>query len=133
MVSALVFQNGRLSWLRSSWACGETIPVVSQDTIKELLRVFAYPKFRLNAEEQTELLAEFLPYAETVRRGERANPSEPRCRDTHDQKFLTLAHQAKVDFLVTGDADLLELNERVTFSIVTPAEFEKLIGRNSKE
>ena len=64
VVSALVFRAGRVSWLRSAWSSGAVIPVVSESTVTELLRVLAYPKFVLTEADIDELLAEYLPYAE---------------------------------------------------------------------
>lgn len=126
IVSALLFANGKLSWLRFHWAQQSSIPIVSQETVQELLRVLAYPKFKLTPEEQNELLADFLPFAETAAVDSREKFSLPKCRDKFDQKFLILAHKANVDFLVTGDSDLLVLNEQVRFEIISPSEFKRL-------
>ncbi|MDV7392819.1 putative toxin-antitoxin system toxin component, PIN family, partial [Arthrospira platensis SPKY1] len=106
LVSALLFQQGRLAWLKTAWATGQLVPVVSKATTAELLRVLAYPKFQLSSAEQRLLLAEYLPYAETVP----AIPADlalPLCKDAADQKFLELAYAARVEALVTGDGDLL--------------------------
>ena len=48
LISALLFSKGQLSWLRHAWQNGRCIPLVSRATIEELLRVLAYPKFKLN-------------------------------------------------------------------------------------
>ena len=66
LVSALVFSGNKLAWLRYAWQSGEIVPLVSKVTANELLRVLMYPKFKLTHEEQALLLADFLPYAETV-------------------------------------------------------------------
>ena len=58
VVSALVFRAGRVSWLRSAWSSGAVIPVVSESTVTELLRVLAYPKFGLSEDDIDELLAD---------------------------------------------------------------------------
>lgn len=127
IVSALLFSNGKLSWLRYHWAQQLSIPIVSQETVKELLRVLAYPKFKLTQEEQNELLTDLLPFAETIIIDSQEKFSLPNCRDKFDQKFLILAHKADVDFLVTGDNDLLVLNDQTHFEIISPSEFKKLI------
>lgn len=108
VVSALVFRSGRVAWMRQAWQHGTLVPLVCRETIDELLRVLAYPKFRLTAEEREELLAEFLPYAEVVRLPT-PWPDLPQCRDAKDQMFLVLAHVTKADMLVSGDADLLAM------------------------
>jgi len=66
IVSALLFRNGRLSWLRRAWQFGDQVPLVCNGSISELLRVLSYPKFRLGEPEIRDLLGDFLPYAETV-------------------------------------------------------------------
>lgn len=55
VVSALVFGR-RLAWLRQAWAAGALVPVVCRPTVDELLRVLAYPKFRLAPAERQALL-----------------------------------------------------------------------------
>ncbi|MCL2830292.1 MAG: putative toxin-antitoxin system toxin component, PIN family [Betaproteobacteria bacterium] len=111
-LSALLFARGRLAWIRHAWQQGRLQPLVCQASVNELLRVLAYPRFRLSAAEQKELLADFLPYAEVI---DLPNPwpDLPACRDEKDQVFLVLAHVSRADALVTGDADILAL--RVAF------------------
>lgn len=48
-------------------------------------------------------------------------------RDIKDDKFLDCAVAGMVDYLVTGDKDLLVLKEQVPVEIVTPAIFLKNI------
>jgi len=48
------------------------------------------------------------------------------CRDTDDNNILACAVEAKADYIVTGDADLLELKKFRGIPIVTPREFESL-------
>jgi uncharacterized protein len=39
LVSALLFENGRLAWIRHSWQNGRITPVMAEPTTAELLRV----------------------------------------------------------------------------------------------
>jgi len=66
LVSALVFNRGRWAWLREAWKTGSLVPLLCTDTAKELIRVLAYPKFRLGEGEQKALLEEIIPYCATV-------------------------------------------------------------------
>ena len=50
----------------------------------------------------------------------------PICRDSDDDLVLACAMDAIADYVVTGDADLLVLNNYDVIRIVTPREFEKL-------
>jgi len=59
VLSALVFAQGRLSSLRHAWQGKYCHPLVSSATAAELIRVLAYPKFKLTAAEQQELLADY--------------------------------------------------------------------------
>jgi hypothetical protein len=127
IVSALVFSKRSMTWLRHGWQSGEIIPLVSKETANELLRVLAYPKFNLSKEEQALLLADFLPYAETVT-GFDLPPDLPPIRDQADQIFLSLAVAGKAEVLVTGDDDLLIIKERFkTSPIMTLNEFAQWI------
>jgi uncharacterized protein len=123
LISALLFSNGKLSWLRAAWQSERFIPLASRDTVEEMIRVFAYPKFKLNKNEQKLLLADFLPYAETVQIAE--IPSRlPTLRDPDDVIFLKLAVTAKADALISGDKDIHAVKYQLDgIPILTVAEF----------
>jgi uncharacterized protein len=108
VLSALLFGGGKAGRVRSGWQARRFVPLASTATAQELVRVLAYPKFKLSAHEQKELLADWLPWVEVVRMPDPLPPA-PRCRDPHDLPFLHLAIVARADALVSGDADLLEL------------------------
>lgn len=108
VLSALVFSNGATARMRQAWQSGLLKPLVSTATVQELMRVLAYPKFKLSAAEQHELLADYLPYGEVVSVPE-PPPRVPDCRDPRDLPFLHLAAAGKAELLVSGDADLLAL------------------------
>ena len=107
ILSALVF-GGATARLRLAWQAGRLLPLVSTATAQELMRVLAYPKFKLSPDDQHELLADYLPWAEVVAVPE-PPPRVPDCRDAHDLPFLHLAAAGKAELLVSGDADLLAL------------------------
>ena len=48
------------------------------------------------------------------------------CRDPDDDNILACALAAKAEYLVTGDADLLELKSYQGIRIITPRDFEVL-------
>lgn len=108
VLSALLFGGGPTAQLRAAWMSGRLIPLASPATAQELVRVLAYPKFKLTASEQQDLLADYLPWAQVVRIPE-PPPATPRCRDPFDLPFLQLAITGKADALVSGDKDLLAL------------------------
>ncbi|MDF1554059.1 MAG: putative toxin-antitoxin system toxin component, PIN family [Deferrisomatales bacterium] len=122
VLSALVFTGGRVAELRRAWQQGVFTPLVSHDTAAELVRVLGYPKFRLTPEEQEVLLADYLPYADTVKIPA-GKPRVPTCRDPFDVPFLLLAVAGRADLLVTGDQDLLSLDGQLPCPIVTAEVF----------
>lgn len=125
LVSALLFSRGRLAWLRHAWQGKRFIPLVSRDTVTELIRVLSYPKFKLSHDDRDALLADFLPYAETtIIRRRPANL--PKLRDPTDLIFLALAVRAKADALIGGDRDILSVRKHFnTVPILSAAEFSE--------
>jgi len=124
VLSALVFAQGRLTVLRHAWQEARIVPLVSKVTTAELIRVLSYPKFKLDADKQGELLADYLPWCETVRIPN-PPPATPVCRDAFDQPFLLLAVAANADYLVSGDLDLLSLTGQIACPIVNADNFLK--------
>jgi len=122
VLSALVFAQGRLGVLRHAWQEMRFVPLVSKTTVAELMRVLAYPKFKLSVDEQQELLADYLPWCEVVRIPSPL-PDTPECRDADHQPFLLRAVAGQADALVTGDLDLLSLAGQMTCPIVTADVF----------
>jgi putative PIN family toxin of toxin-antitoxin system len=110
VLSALVFGGGLAGRLRKAWQNSDVLPLVNTDTAQELMRVLAYPKFRLSPQEQTQLLADYLPYAQVIAMPE-TPPVVPECRDPYDVMFMCLARVGQADALVSGDKDLLTLAE----------------------
>jgi putative PIN family toxin of toxin-antitoxin system len=123
VVSALLFADGRLSWIRRAWQQGRIRPLVCKETTEELLRVLTYPKFKLTSQERDELLADFLPYTEAVPLPQ-AREQHPECRDPNDRIFLELAAAAQVTVLVSGDADLLALRGKASTTILSAPELK---------
>ena len=122
VLSALVFASGRLAPLRLAWQGQHVLPLVSQATAAELIRTLAYPKFKLDAHAQKELLADYLPYCKTVRIPV-VPPATPPCRDACDVAFLELALTGKADALISGDKDLLSLDGNLACPILSAEAF----------
>lgn len=76
VLSALVFGGGLAGQARRAWQDGLLVPLASRATVQKLVRVVAYPRFRLSGAEQGELLVDFLSCAATVRIPQ---PPPPRC------------------------------------------------------
>lgn len=131
VLSALVFAGGRLDALRRAWQGGGFTPLASRETAAELVRVLAYPKFRLAPADQQVLLADYLPYCETVKIPA-PKPQVPTCRDPFDEPFLLLAAAGKADALVSGDQDLLALAGQLPYPVVTAEAFLQTLPSSGK-
>lgn len=130
LVSALVFESRHLAWLRGAWMGGTIRPLASRATTQELLDVLAYPKFALSSEDREELLADWLPFVESVVVPARV-PRIPSLRDPDDLKFLALARHARADAVVSGDADLLAVRAQFDITILPPAEARILLSKHT--
>ena len=125
LISALVF-GGKVARLRFAWQEGLFTPLVSNTTITELIRVLAYPKFKLTPTEREDLLSDYLLFCESVAMPD-ILPVTPECRDPFDVPFLVLALVGEADYLVTGDRDLLVLKADFSCPIVTAEDFFSVI------
>lgn len=121
VLSALLFGGGPAARVRSGWKSRRFLPLASTATAQELVRVLGYPKFRLSAAEQEELLADFVPWVEVVRISD-PPPAAPACRDPFDLPFLLLAIAGGASVLVSGDRDLLALAGSPGLCPVLPVE-----------
>jgi len=122
VLSALVFNSGTLVGLRRGWQSRRFTPLVSTATAGELIRVLTYPKFRLSAEERENLLADYLPFCQSVR-VPNPPPPTPLCRDPFDVQFLELAVAGEAEYLVTGDHDILVLASEFLCPILKADDF----------
>jgi putative PIN family toxin of toxin-antitoxin system len=129
LVSALVFSRSRLSSLRTHWQASRYIPLGSEETVNELIRVLTYPRFELSKDEIEQLLGDILPFLETCKiHG--AYDSIDGLRDPSDAVFIHLAQQAQADMLVSGDEDMLALQGKIPgLAISSPADFLRTLEK----
>jgi putative PIN family toxin of toxin-antitoxin system len=119
VVSALLF-DGQASRLLALWQQRRFIPVISRPILQEYLRVLAYPKFKLTAQEVRDAIEQLLPYAEVASPSRRLRVIR---RDPDDNRFLECVVAAKAQYLVSGDDDLLSLGTFQGIRVVSVAEF----------
>ena len=129
VVSALIF-GGKVSRLRLAWQEDLFTPLVSKATTTELIRVLAYPKFKLTPTEQEDLLSDYILFCEAVAIPDRL-PVIPEYRDPFVVPVLLLAVVSKADYLVTGDQDLLSLKDNFSCPIITADDFLNVIDGQS--
>ncbi|MGQ0480075.1 MAG: putative toxin-antitoxin system toxin component, PIN family [Pseudonocardia sp.] len=124
IVSAVLSRGGTPAVLLRAWLDGEYELVVSPALLDELERVLGYPKIvkRVGPSEARELLDMLRRHAELV--------EDPSCAplvrspDPDDDYLICLA-QAATAVIVSGDADLLGLADRLP--VYSPAGFLALL------
>jgi putative PIN family toxin of toxin-antitoxin system len=100
------------------------VVVFSEATMSELAEELSRSKFdsfvsRAERElflAQIESAAEFVPIIQLVRA----------CRDPNDDKFLEVALNGRADVIITGDADLLEMDPWRGVLLCSPADYSAL-------
>ena len=94
--------------------------VVSVELLKELSAVLYRPRLKIGSRDIKELFRLIKIKALRIKPQNRVLNA---CRDPKDNFILELAAEAKADFIVTGDKDLLVLSPFCGISIITPKEF----------
>lgn len=102
------------------------ILLFSHELIEEFINVSSRPKFKkyFSKQDILKLLSIFDTYGKLIT----ISSSIEICRDSKDNFLLNLAIDGKADFLVTGDEDLLSLEEIEGIPILS---FNQLISKIS--
>ena len=121
-VSALLF-GGTPGKLISLWKSGKIRPHLTSEILTELLRVLAYPKFKLTENEiQYLLYEEILPFCTVVKPKSGSLTVKD---DPSDDMFLRCSERAKAKALISGDHHLLSLRSHRNTLVLTPSQFLK--------
>jgi uncharacterized protein len=123
LVSALIRPQGTTGTVLLSLRDGRFDIVYSAEILVELIDVMARPFFRTKYHIESDHITALIYLIRL--RGELVIPRSSLhvCRDPKDDKFLEAAVEGRVDYLVSGDADLLVLSPCNGIPIVTPTEF----------
>ena len=105
----LVFEDGGMPELMAAINAREVVIASNQACIDELIRVLAYPVFKLDQSAQTVALKKYLSYVQITPERASMLGQVPRCRDKDDQKFLELAAHARAAALISKDNAVLGL------------------------
>lgn len=117
----------RLQFVKDLIVSQQLIVVISGQLLLELRLVTQRPKLnKYFPEQKVEELIQFLMII-----GQKYEPKATNIasRDPKDNFLLDLAENAKADFLVTGDEDLLVLHPFNNTQILTPTDFEAAIRK----
>lgn len=120
LLRALLGSEPSAQSLRQAWQTGQCRPVIAAEGAQILIKALGYPSFGLDASQQRELLADFLPYAEVVK-------FERQARQTAlFAPVLRLAKAAGADILVSECAKVRSAFDRSRLGscqLLSSAEF----------
>lgn len=105
LLAALLRNDASAKAMRASWQAGNCQPVIAKASAQALMMALAYPGFALDAAQQQELLADFLPYAEVLPTSASAN-SQGRGDRQDKLGFLSPAMQDLLN-AAAGSLDVL--------------------------
>ncbi|MFZ4730233.1 MAG: putative toxin-antitoxin system toxin component, PIN family [Pseudanabaena sp.] len=103
------------------YATSQAILLISDEVQSEIENVISRPKLQkyITLERRTKFLTELSQQVERVT----INQHIRACRDPKDDKFLELAVCGDANYIITGDADLLDLHPFQNITIIKAASF----------
>lgn len=96
----------------------------SDELLEEIKEVMVRPKFKLSAEERRKF---FRTFKKTVKNIRLVSNFKVVGEDPDDDVVLNTAHDAKADYIVSGDKHLLDLKEFKGMKIVTANKMLEII------
>ena len=127
LVSYLLTGGETLSHIMQHWERGAFIYLISPSMEAELREVVKRPRLarRMSADPQAlldaiENDAEWIP-GELLLIGV--------CRDPKDEIFISCAVEAGADYLVSGDADLLDMGSYGDVQMISPRAFLEIVDK----
>ena len=101
-----------------------TSPIILEEIGEVINRNRVVKRTKMSPRERADFMGKLIERSD-VTAGEQL--LQPVSRDIKDDKFLSCAVEAKADYIVTGDEDLLDLKEYEGIKIVTPRQFLKIL------
>ena len=112
----------------------EVYNFISDDIFDEIKEVLQRPKFNYDALKIKFIIHELeqiSEYMEPIKINEAKSQIQSTVRDQDDNCIIAMAIAGACDYLVTGDDDLLILQEVNQIKIVTPREFMQKLSAGS--
>jgi uncharacterized protein len=121
--SALIRRQGITGQVLRHLRDGRFIIIYSVPLLVELVDVLGRPQIQRKYRIQSDDVAALINLIRL--RGELVSPNRQidACRDPKDNRFLEAAVEGRVDAIVSGDADLLDMKEFEAIPILRVAEF----------
>jgi putative PIN family toxin of toxin-antitoxin system len=122
-VSALIRRQGTTGDVLRALRDGRFTAIYTTDIVVEIIDVLGRERFRSKYHIEPDDITVLVNLIRL--RGELVTPTRKviACRDPKDDKFLDAALAVQTDCIVSGDADLLDLNPFEEIPILRPAEF----------
>ncbi len=128
-ISALGFDNLTLEFLGYCYQSEIIWVYLSNDIYQEIQECIFSSRFDKKTKNQIskEQKEEFLKNLIAISKIAKTKAQVKICRDLKDNKFLELAKAIQADYLITGDKDLLDLQNFEQTEIFKPSQFWKLL------
>lgn len=128
VISAFLSPRGTPAQVLRRWEA-ETFEIATSPTLRaELSRTLEYPRVKKNIKASDEEMQDTLRRLAMVPLNrEPTSQIDIVKRDKDDNRVLECAVDAGAQYIVTGDEDLLELQEYEGIQILSPAEFIRLL------
>lgn len=127
IISATLIRGGNEDRILRAWQRGAFELILSPQILEELARALFYErlrKFRWMTEEAVLTLLQSLAQGSLHVPGKVTVEAS---RDPEDDKFLAAALEARAEYVVTGDKDLLTLKAYKGVRLITPAQFLRVL------
>lgn len=108
LLSGIFFEKGNEAQVLQLVLEDRVNLLTSLETLEELRETLTRPKFHLLPSQSLALFQLILGKSRVILK---INEAEVRCRDKNDQKFLDCAHTGRADYLISGDPDLLDMQQ----------------------
>jgi uncharacterized protein len=123
LIRAVITPRGAIAPILARMHEGKVTLVYSQTILEELVEKLALPRIANKYHLTEEVIKNFV--AVLIRYGERVEPDRKVdiCRDPEDNMVIEAALAGDAEFVITGDEDLLVLQQYETVSFLTPGQF----------
>ena len=130
LISGVIQRSGFPFNVIKLWENAYVVMITSIATIEEADRILHYPKikknYKLTDEDINQILTNLLKYSVFVENLSALNIIK---EDPADNIILATAVSGKADYIISGDAHLLNLKTFRGIEIVTPQRFCEIMGK----
>ena len=129
IVSYLLTQSETMSRLVDHWEQGHFVYLLSPAMLHELREVVYRPRLRQHMRVDPAVLLDLMETDTEMVAGDLALLGV--CRDAKDEPFIACAVEGGAAFLVTGDADLLDMAARQDVTMIRAYDFVRLLDKTA--